>query len=278
MKLGLIGDIHGRVFHTLAAVLAWQSVLNEKLDLVIQVGDLGAFPDPDRLDPATSRFAREDPTELDFSRLLNADSELEPVLLDARRQLARPIHFIRGNHEDREWLDELHIRQSAPVSAVDRFDLFWHVADGTVLDFESVRIAFLGGIETTDTTECIDPEAYRELMMVPAGSIDLLVTHDAPFGIGTYRDRIQGSPMISALVETLQPRYHVAGHYHHMAGPKTYGETVYLGLSCLLYPTQRDPSRSVQPGSLALLDTRNGEFRHVTEDWLGAVGRNLGGE
>jgi len=271
MKIGFVGDIHGRVFHTLTAVLAWQSILNRNLDLVIQVGDFGTFPELDRLDPATSRFAQEDPTELDFSRLLNADEYLGSALRDTRRQLLRPIHFIRGNHEDHAWLAELHVRQATSVSAVDHFDLFRHVEDGAVLDFEAARIAFLGGIESTDTDEQIDLEAYRTLMRMPAGVVDLLVTHDAPFGIGTYRSRPQGSPMISELIETLQPRYHVAGHYHHMNGPRNYGKTVYLGLSCLLHPLRRDPTRSVQPGSLALLDTETDEFRHVTEDWLEKV-------
>lgn len=271
MRIGFVGDIHGRVFHTLTAVLTWQSILNRKLDLVIQVGDFGTFPEPDRLDAATSRFAQEDPTELDFSRLLNADEHLSSALRDIRRRLLRPIHFIRGNHEDHEWLAELHTSQAIPVSSVDQFDLFRHVEDGVVLDFETIRIAFLGGIESTETHEQIDFEAYEELMRIPTGVVDLLVTHDAPFGIGTYRGRLQGSPMISALIENLQPRYHVAGHYHHMNGPRAYGKTVYLGLCCLLHPLRRDPTRSVQPGSLALLDTETDEFRHVTEDWLETV-------
>lgn len=271
MKIGFVGDIHGRVFHTLAAVLAWQSILNKKLDLVIQVGDFGAFPEPDRLDRATSRFAQEDPTELDFSRLLNANEHLDSTLRETRQKLSRPIHFIRGNHEDQAWLAELHVRQATSVSPVDRFDLFTHVKDGVILDFEATRIAFLGGIESIDANEQIDLEAYRTLMEMPAGVVDLLVTHDAPLGIGAYRGQAQGSPMISALIETLQPRYHVGGHYHHMNGPRNYGKTVYLGLCCLLHPLRRDPTRSVQPGSLALLDTETDEFRHITDGWLETI-------
>ena len=35
MKIAFIGDIHGRVFHALAAVVKWQIVHNEKIDLVV---------------------------------------------------------------------------------------------------------------------------------------------------------------------------------------------------------------------------------------------------
>jgi hypothetical protein len=42
MKIAFLGDLHGRVFHALALVVAWQATMAEPLDLVIQVGDMGA--------------------------------------------------------------------------------------------------------------------------------------------------------------------------------------------------------------------------------------------
>ncbi len=46
LLIGFIGDLHGRVFHALAPVATWQRRAGRRLDLVIQVGYLGAFPDP----------------------------------------------------------------------------------------------------------------------------------------------------------------------------------------------------------------------------------------
>ena len=75
MKIGFVGDIHGRVFHMLAVLAAWQQIEREKLDLIVQVGDFGAFPVPDEAMRA-SRFVMEDPTELDFSQYLHAEGEV----------------------------------------------------------------------------------------------------------------------------------------------------------------------------------------------------------
>lgn len=41
MKIAFLGDLHGRVFHALALVTTWQEKHGEKLDMVIQVGDMG---------------------------------------------------------------------------------------------------------------------------------------------------------------------------------------------------------------------------------------------
>jgi predicted phosphodiesterase len=47
MKLGFVGDIHGKVFLALAVLTAWQIRNQCKLDLIFQVGDIGAYPNPD---------------------------------------------------------------------------------------------------------------------------------------------------------------------------------------------------------------------------------------
>ena len=135
MKICVVGDVHGRVYHMIAAVLELQGRLRTPLDLVIQVGDLGAFPDPDRFDESTKRWAEKDPSELHFSYLLKADGSLAEHLRAARQQLKRPIQFVRGNHEDQDWLAGLRPKSGAVSAAVDPFDLIHYVPDGTVLDF-----------------------------------------------------------------------------------------------------------------------------------------------
>ncbi|MDQ2744002.1 MAG: hypothetical protein M3Z66_17135, partial [Chloroflexota bacterium] len=75
MLIELLGDLHGRVFRALAVLDRWQRERNQTLDLIIQVGDVGVFPDPTHLDAATRRFAEEDPAELGFSKLLAAQGE-----------------------------------------------------------------------------------------------------------------------------------------------------------------------------------------------------------
>jgi len=71
-----------------------------------QVGDLGAFPALAKLDPATNRHLAADPSEADFSRLLQAIDKRADALHKLRTQFACPVYFIRGNHEDFAWLAE----------------------------------------------------------------------------------------------------------------------------------------------------------------------------
>lgn len=278
MLIGFIGDLHGRVFHALALVATWQRRAGRRLDLVIQVGDLGAFPDSEFLDLATGRFVAEDPTELDFSRLLRAEGRLAEDLRRVRAQLAGPIHFIRGNHEDTPWLRQLAAAGATGMIAVDPFDLFAYVPDGRVLTVGGQRIAFLGGIETPDPGQraadpaspaILDRDAYAALSGRGAGAVDILVTHDAPYGISVgFHGQTQGSRMITDLIARLQPAYHLAGHYHHLNGPRRYGRTTYLGLNIVLPPVRRGPERRVQPGCLAILDTDADTLHPVTEPWL----------
>src|SRR5438105_15602182 len=72
MLIGCVGDVHGRVYHALAALATWQVERSKTLDLLIQVGDLGAYPALHRADPAPHPYLAADPAEADFARMLRA--------------------------------------------------------------------------------------------------------------------------------------------------------------------------------------------------------------
>jgi len=267
MKIGFVGDVHGRMFHTLAVLATWQLKSNEKLDLIIQVGDLGAYPFPTQ-DMINSRFVLEDPTELDFSKFLNAKGILFENLLYIKNEINTPIYFIRGNHEDFSWLNE--ISKNNKITNIDRLNLFHYVVDGTVMKINDSNIAFLGGIETDrENDTSIKLTQYNKLFNYKEREIDILVTHDAPYGIGVnFKGQVQGSKKISSLIKKIQPRYHIAGHYHHLNGPRMYDHTTYLGLNVLVPPLRKDPLRRVQPGSIAILDTTLNKLRVLEDEWL----------
>lgn len=48
--IGFVGDLHGRVLHALALIVTWQKRNERRFDLLIQVGDMAAFPDMVRLE------------------------------------------------------------------------------------------------------------------------------------------------------------------------------------------------------------------------------------
>ena len=270
MLIGFVGDLHGRALHALALIVTWQKRNERRFDLLIQVGDMAAFPDMARLERTANRHFAGDPSQRDFVRLMYADDGLAESLARLRRYLAGPVHFIRGNHEDFDWLEQLPRDSGSGTAAVDRFGLLRYVPDGTVMTFGGLRIAFLGGIEERDDTAGIDRSAYEALLALGPGSIDVLVTHQGPYGSGTgFRGDIHGSRMITDLIERSRPTFHVAGHAHAFSGPTRFGETTYLGLDCVVpSPLYHLEAQGFQSGCLAVLDTDEGDLRPITDDWL----------
>lgn len=270
MLTGFIGDVHGQAFHALAAVATWQIETGRRFDLLIQVGDLGVYPDPARMDAASRRYLAAEPSQGDFARLLMASGERADRLRGLRRRFASPTYFVRGNHEDRIWLRQLPIDEATGTAPVDPFDVFRFVPDGTILRFGDVRIGFLGGAEVDEAEDTrIDSRAHQALMRLGAGAIDVLVTHDAPYGVSVgYHGQIQGSRLITRLVEQLEPTFHVAGHLGQY-GPRTYGRTTFLCLAGLIQSALWKPAaRGLAPGCLATLDIDTAQLAPVTDPWL----------
>ena len=188
--------------------------------MIVQLGDMGAYPSLDRIDDAGRRPIELDPAQADFSRLLQTDGLRVECLRAIRREMAAPIHFLRGNHEDFQYLGDLPRDEADATARVDEFDLFRYVPDGTVLPIGDLRITFLGGIETeAPDPRSIDSNAYEILMDLGPGSFDILATHDPPYGIGIgYRGQMSGSRLVSSLMAHTQPTFHFSGHVHHLNG------------------------------------------------------------
>jgi Icc-related predicted phosphoesterase len=271
MRIAFIGDTHGRVLHALAAIATLQRVSATRFDLIVQVGDFG-FPFPERSDESSKRYLAVDPSEGDLGRLLTADGPLAEALVRVGELIGRPVHFVRGNHEDVAWLSGLPVDPSARTARADPFDLFRYVPDGTVLDLEGARIAFLGGVEELPGDAALDPAAVGSLMELRARTVDLLVTHEGPYGSSRgYRGDVLGSRLITKLLETLRPAFHVFGHAHSLIGPERLGETTYLGVDALVASAiWRPDARGLKPGCLAVLDTQTRALSHVVDDWLAA--------
>lgn len=273
MLIGFIGDVHGQVFHMLAAVTTWQQQTGRTFDLLIQVGDMGAFPDPARMDAASARYLATEPSQADFSRLLPMTGVGAEQLGALRRSLASPIYFIRGNHEDTAWLRQLPRDSATGTAPVDPCDLLRYVPDGTVLRLGGLQIACLGGVESPDegeaTEAAIDQDAYRALLERGAGTTDILVTHDAPYGVSVgYHGQVQGSALITQLIARTQPTFHVAGHLA-LSGPHISGGTTSLVLEGLVAsPLWQPAARGLEPGCLAVLATSAGQLTPVTAPWL----------
>src|SRR3954464_9562903 len=101
LHFAVFGDIHGRIALMITMARLWEQQTGLRLAGILQVGDMGAFPDTARLDDATARMARNDPDELGFASYCVQTEEGE-------RYLGGPsvpvTVFIRGNHEDFDYL------------------------------------------------------------------------------------------------------------------------------------------------------------------------------
>jgi Icc-related predicted phosphoesterase len=277
VKVAFIGDVHGCVLHALGSMLMLQRRRGIRLDAVVQVGDLGAYPSADRFDAPSRRFIADSPAQGDFFRLLDPTPELASHVR-ATLELVPPVLFVAGNHEDHEWLAKLHeAARGAEIVAVDPLGAFSHVACGSIVELAGLRTAFLGLIESDDMD--FDPDAYAALWAADPGSVDLLVTHEGPYGLSyDRRGRLQGSAKLTRLIERLQPPLHISGHIHRANGPRRYGATTSYALAQLVGPKATrfqpegvNPAQRVAEGSVGVLDTATLEFEYLRDGWLGEV-------
>src|SRR5215213_10164757 len=92
----IVGDRHGRILPAFRLAMLWEREHGIRLDGLLQVGDLGYFPDPTRLDKATARHAA-DPLELGASLVVEPNREADEVFHGAVGP-PPPLWFTAGNH------------------------------------------------------------------------------------------------------------------------------------------------------------------------------------
>jgi hypothetical protein len=230
LHLAVLGDVHGHLTLAFRVLCRWERETSHRLDLALQVGDLGAFPPPFRLDKATKRFAEKDPDELGFADYYEGGSDAEEVFgdgADDARRFDANLVFIKGNHEDFEFLAEVAGGEREPVP-VDAFGRVRYLPSGSRWAFArrgiTITIGALGGIADEDRPGS-SPEspfytaAEVRHLRADGARLDVLLSHEPPRGAAReihpkYAD--SGSPEVRALVRELAPAYHFCGHYHEI--------------------------------------------------------------
>ena len=108
IRLALFADIHGKFLLPFKLAHHYQQTTGKSIDLIVQCGDMGAFPDKSRMDKVTLRHAARDRDELGF---IDDFVHAKPPIAQFLDRLNLNMLCVRGNHEDHEFLDELE-RQS----------------------------------------------------------------------------------------------------------------------------------------------------------------------
>jgi hypothetical protein len=273
----VFGDLHGRILPAFRLALAWQREHKEPLAGLLQVGDLGYFPDVSRLDKATRRHAEKDPLELGAQLVANRSREADALF--AESELPEALWFTAGNHEDYEALDALtHGAGCTPDDfPVDYYQRVRCLRDGHIASLPGgLRVGALWGIDDrAPNARRKTPRgriSQRSATMLSYETFDILLTHDSP------RDAMiadAGSDAITAIVQQAHPAFAFFGHYH---GHGRLDE-------CEFAPTQvfhldglefRARGGCAEPGSVGILRwcERGGQFEYLDAAWLRTITRH----
>jgi hypothetical protein len=222
MNIAVFGDLHGKILLAFQCCARCQQETGQQIDLILQVGDLGMFPDRTRLDRATRRHSERDPAVLGFLNFFTTPHPETGAILDV---IGCNLLFVRGNHEDHAWLDSLEQRADGPCFPVDAYQRLWCLKTGVPYTFqrgdETITILGIGRIGRPASSEkakphYIQPHEQHRLEQLGNTPVDILLTHDAP------RDAIypgSGSLEIERALLLHRPQYHFYGHY---GGPYRY--------------------------------------------------------
>lgn len=212
----VFGDLHGRVLPAFRFAAYWAKRSGRAVSGLLQVGDMGYFPDPARMDKATLRHAKDDPLELGALDVATR-TDLADRVFDAPDSTF-DLWFTAGNHEDFEELERL-ARASGKHQtdfAVDAYCRVRGIKDGEVHPFPcGLKVAAVWGVDDggPNARQNLPPRGYiseRAVDRLTTEAFDVLLMHDAPEG--AKRDGY-GSEPLRVLIELAQPRFAFFGHY-----------------------------------------------------------------
>ena len=213
LRIAVLGDLHGHFSLAFGLLRRFEVETGQSIDLILQVGDFGAWPDPYfRLDPATKRFAfdKGDIEEISFPYYLTNSSKVRILDQENPNALRAPIIWVKGNHEDVEYLKVIERFGFSPIP-VDYHGRMQYLPNGKIFEFDAkdknIKIGSLGGLEQY----CHGLEFKRcEIKELSSKEFDILLTHQ-PYQGGLNES---GSDMIRKLAEFKQPSIIFCGHYH----------------------------------------------------------------
>jgi hypothetical protein len=144
----VFGDLHGRILPAFRMAQVWQREHAEVLAGLLQVGDLGFFPAPDRLDRSTRKHARDDQLELGACLVAYRSPQADAVF--GQSDFSAELYFTGGNHEDYQFFEE---QRHAPGCSADDFPVDYYqrvrlIRDGHALTLPGgLRVGALWGID-----------------------------------------------------------------------------------------------------------------------------------
>jgi hypothetical protein len=272
----VFGDLHGRILYAFRFASVWAREHEIPVSGILQVGDLGYFPDLSKLDKATLRHAKDDPTELGAQDIIQINELADEIFNDS--DCPETMWFTSGNHEDFEALKSLSQSSGRQTDfVVDAYCKIRCVKDGQVASIpEKLQVGALWGVdgESPNGRKNLPSCAYiseRSATQLLGESLDVLLTHDAPM---SAKRTNCGSEIISTVIQLQQPPFAFFGHYRGEGSKieQDFGKTqVYHMSGFELGGKDGLP----EFGSVGILtwDGEEGEFNFVDESFLNTFSR-----
>ena len=282
VNIAVLGDLHGHITLAYRVLRRWEKEHEETIDLILQVGDLGAYPFPEKADKTTKRFARKDPDELSFQYYYTGFPEGDEILgsgEDGSWNITSNMYFIKGNHDDFEFLDEMSYLSSLPVP-VDRYERIFFMRNGMVTYLQAanhrIKTGCLGGQSLHggpghEPVSKYYTRAEVDMLHTTSEGLDIFLSHDAPRG-ALSEDR--GSREVIDFIDIYQPRYHFCGHML-MDGQEL--EVPRKTRSFFLSHVNFKTGKQLNPGCIGILswtDQDNNDFTFLDEIWMGNFTRS----
>jgi hypothetical protein len=270
----IFADLHGRI------LLAWklaerlQRERNIQIDLILQCGDLGAFPTIANFDKATLRHAQRDETELGFSRYF---TQHIPEVYQVLQKISCDMWAVRGNHEDHAFLDNLEQQSKSVRYTIDAYQRIFMLPTGKLQSFgneETINIVGINrignrGNKTPNGQPRFIQEYEREnLQKLKQNTthFDILLSHDCDLH---FFDKDFGMEEVGECLAYHKPFYHFFGHTGHayQATTDANGFTTSVKVAELSW----EHHGILPAGCMVLLHWKN-QYEHtiepITDAWL----------
>lgn len=215
MRVAIFSDIHGKILLPFKLVDLYQKETGHKIDLILQCGDMGAYPDIDNLDKATIKHAKHDRDELGFHDQFTKEDKAIKAFLD---KLNINMICVRGNHEDHDYLDKLEQADSREkYFAIDVYKRVYVCKSGMAQSFTAngetltfVGVGRIGDRKGRTEKRFIQEYERRQLKKLYKSNeaFDVLITHDKD----DSNDRGYGMTELRQLLDNVIFKYHFYGH------------------------------------------------------------------
>ena len=273
----VFGDLHGRVLPAFRLATAWARDHQCHLDGILQVGDLGYFPDLSRMDRATIRHAQKDPLEYGTQDIIS----LNPFANNVFEQSHCPpgMWFTAGNHEDFDELERLAGAAGRQADfAVDAYCQVRGIRDGYIAELAGqLRVGAIWGVdgESKNRRTNLPKRGYIQESSVNAllaEPFDVLLCHDAPFGAKRPE---YGSELLLHLIHLNPPKFAFFGHYKGDGGrsEQDHGDCQIYHMAGFEMQTRTGVPETGSVGVLTWQDG-HGEFTYLDPVWLKTFSRH----